>query len=76
MLPEVAQACRVIAMKGDSHELARRHNQLIDLPFLVGAHEYASVCQDITDWVSKITGIAFCHDYKEVWPTVKQSCDN
>jgi predicted O-methyltransferase YrrM len=76
ILPCVVGVGKIIALKEDSHELVKRYNQPIDLIFVDGGHKYADVCQDITDWLPKVKGIMVVHDYMDVWPEIKQACDN
>lgn len=76
ILPQVVAQGQIVALKENSHELAKRFNQPIDLLFIDGGHEYAAVCQDITDWLPKVKGIIVMHDYMDAWPGIKQAVDN
>ena len=76
ILPEVVSAGKIIALKEDSHELAKRFNFPIDLLFIDGSHKYSDVCRDITDWLPKLKGIIVVHDYMDAWPEIKQAVDN
>lgn len=75
ILPEVVKSGKIIALHEDSHELVKRFNIPMDIVFVDGDHSYSAVCRDITDWLPK-TKILVCHDYMDVWPEVKQACDN
>lgn len=65
----------ILAIHEHSHALVDRFNLPIDLLFLDGGHDFQSLCQDIDDWIPKTKGIVVCHDYMDVWPTVKQAVD-
>lgn len=73
--PEIVKMGNIVSIHEHSHALVNRYNAPIDLLFIDGAHDYQSVCQDIDDWLPKTHGIVVCHDYMDVWPTVKQAVD-
>ena len=74
--PYIVKRGNILPVNIDSHVLAGWFNPKIDLLFIDGAHDYFSLCQDIDDWVPKTNGLVVCHDYMDVWPTVKKACDD
>ena len=73
--PEIVKEGKILAIHEHSHSLVTRYNLPIDLCFIDGAHDFQSLSQDIDDWLPKTKGVLVCHDYMDVWPTVKQACD-
>lgn len=75
---DIVRTGKILSIHEHSHHLVSRFNLPIDLLFIDGAHDYNSVCQDIGDWLPKVSrgGIVVMHDYMDVWPTVKKACDD
>ena len=76
--PYIVKRGNILPVNIDSHVLAGWFHHDIDLLFIDGGHDYDSLTQDINDWYSKVNehGLIVCHDYMDVWPTVKKACDD
>lgn len=73
--PNIVKKGNILAIHEHSHALVNRFNLPIDILFVDGSHDFDSLCQDLDDWLPKTNGIVVCHDYMDVWPTVKQAVD-
>jgi len=53
------------------------NDELLDLVFIDGQHDFKSVYDYISEWYPKIknNGFLLCHDYSANWPGVKQAIE-
>lgn len=62
-------------VKGRTHEVAEWYTPIIDVLVVDASHDYASVKQDLADWLPKVVpgGLVICHDFTAKYPGVMQA---